>query len=276
MDPPKYDIKGFDFKKATTSEFAEEFFMSLIKKYVLADGDINVKGILKELNTFKENIYHSLQEGERKFLKNGNAKELSAYKFPEREQSVRGTIAWNILNPSNMIELPAKVSLVTLNLITEKDCAPLEKSHPEIYQLIMKYIFNDETGIFVQSKYEDDTIRIVNPRNKKWYESIPKKYRAKYKKLGASEWNDFAEKNLTEEQGHYEYKKQGLQVLAIPSNSLIPEWVRPYIDYTTTINNILSPFNPLLRIFKLPTIEEGKTIGGVNRKSERFSNIIKF
>ena len=91
--------------------------MSLIKKYVLSDGDVNVRRMLKELNDFRENVFHSLQNGEREFLKNGNAKELSAYKFPEREQSIRGVVAWNLLNPSNMIELPAKVSLVTLNLI---------------------------------------------------------------------------------------------------------------------------------------------------------------
>ena len=250
--------------------------MGLLKKYVLADGDINVKGMLRDLQDFKKQILESLNNGERMFLKNGNAKELSAYKFPEREQSIRGVLAWNMLTPDNLIELPSKVSLVTLNLITEEQCLPLKETYPEIYEIIIRDIFNDETGIFVQSKYEDDTIRFVNVKDKKWFEKIPKKYRAKYKKLGPYEWNEFADKNLTEEQGHYEYKKQGLQVLAIPSNALIPEWARPYIDYRTTVNNILSPFNPLLKICKLPTIEEGATIGGVNRKSERFSNIVKF
>lgn len=250
--------------------------MKVIKKRILGDGDINLKGVLRDLKDFKKEVRESLEKGERFFLKNGNAKELSAYKFPEREQSIRGTIAWNILNPDNMIELPSKVSLVTLNLITEKDCEPLKETNPDMYERIINEIFNDETGIFVQKKWEDDTIRFVNVKDKNWFDKIPKKYRTKYKKLGPSAWNDFADDKLTGEIGHYEYKKQGLQVLAIPSNALIPEWIRPYIDYTTTINNIFAPFNPLLEIFKLSTVTEGRTVGGVNRKTEAFSNIVKF
>ena len=158
----------------------------------------------------------------------------------------------------------------------DKKREDLEKDYPEIAEIIYSKIFNDETGMFVTKKYEDDTIRNVNPNDKKWYEKIPKKYRTKYKKLGAKKWNEYAEENLTGEQGHWEYNKKGFQVLAIPSNATIPEWCIPYIDYTTTINNITAPFNPVLEIFKLPTIEEGRSIGGINRKSESFSNIVKF
>ena len=265
----KYKV---DFKKSTTSEYAEKFFMGLLKKYILVDDDINVRGILRDLRGFKDEIRTSIESGETKFLQNGNAKELGAYKNPEREQSIRGVLSWNILNPDNMIELPTRVSLLKLNLIKEEDIEPLRKDYPDLANLIIDKIFNDETGMFVTKKYEDDTIRIVNPKDKTWYEKIPKKYRTKYKKLGPLSWNEYAEENLTDEQGHWEYNKKGLQVLAIPSNVNIPEWCIPYIDYTTTINNITAPFNPVLEIFNLPTIEEGKT----GRKSETFSNIIKF
>ena len=30
IDPPKHDVKGFDFKKASCSEYAEERFMKII------------------------------------------------------------------------------------------------------------------------------------------------------------------------------------------------------------------------------------------------------
>ena len=63
--------------------------MKLLKKYILVDDDINVKGILRELRNFKEEIRSSIESGETKFLQNGNAKELGAYKNPEREQSIR-------------------------------------------------------------------------------------------------------------------------------------------------------------------------------------------
>ena len=56
-----------DFKKATTSEYAEKFFMDLLKKYILIDGDIQVKEIIRELKSFKLEIVESLKRGERTF-----------------------------------------------------------------------------------------------------------------------------------------------------------------------------------------------------------------
>ena len=67
-----------------------------------------------------------------------------------------------------------------------------------------------------------------------------------------------------------------MQVLAIPSNTNIPEWAKPYIDYSTMINNIISPFKPVLEIFGTQFTEEGKSKNGVNRKTDTITNIIKF
>ena len=268
-----------DFKKATTSEYAEKFFMDLLKKYILIDGDIQVKEIIRELKSFKLEIVESLKRGERTFLQDGNAKELAAYKNAEREQSIRGVLAWNILNPDNQIDLPAKVSLVKLNLITERDCEPLMKSHPDIYKKIIDKIFNDTTGMFVTATATGEFV-YVSEKDSKWFEKIPKKYRTNYKKKGPAAWNEFLDSIDLDDPKYMgqqvEIKSRGLQVLAIPSNALIPEWAIPYIDYQATINNIVAPFNPVLKIFKLATLEEGKTISGVNRKSETFSNIVKF
>ena len=79
-----------------------------------------------------------------------------------------------------------------------------------------------------------------------------------------------------EREGYYEYKKRGLQVLAIPSNAKIPDWAMPYIDYDTMVNTIIAPFKPVLEIFNAKFPEIGKTRNGVNRKTATVSNIIKF
>lgn len=292
MNPPKYDIKGFDFKKATCSEYAEEFYMSVLKKYVIDADEINIHKIHYELTQFKEVIRESIRNGERTYLPNGNAKELKAYKAPEQEQSVRGVLAWNILNPDNMIELPSKVSLLKLNIFDEDDIIDLKETNPDIYNTIIDKIFNDTTGIFI-SKKEVPGIDYVNVNDKKWFEKIPNKFRTKYKKLGAKAWNDFVDIMLNDEtmspadikiQEKYkddikpsvEIKKRGMQVIAIPSSATIPEWLQPYIDYSTMINNILAPFVPVLEIFKIQTVEEGKLKKGVNRKTNAFTNVIKF
>lgn len=282
ISPAKYDIKGFDFKKATCSEFAEDFFMSLIKKHIINSEKIEVKEMLQGINEFKIQIKESIQRGERTYLPNASAKEMNAYKNPESEQSVRGVLAWNYLFPENRIDVPTKVSLLKLNIFKEEDIEDLKTTEPEYYNIIIDKIFNDTTGIFVTSKWEFDTIDYVNVNNKEWYNNIPKKYRSKYKKLGPDAWNEFVDKHNESnpfddsDEGHYETKKRGMQVIAIPSNATIPSWLNPYIDYSTMINTILSPFVPVLEIFKEKTVEEGKTINGVNRKTAAITNIIKF
>ena len=282
-NPPKIDTKGFDFKKATTSEYAEKVFNQLIKDYVVTPEHIDVKSLINGLRAFKKEIITSIRNGERKFLPNGNAKEFGAYKEPGREQSVRGVLAWNYLYPDNQIELPAKISLVKMNIFSEEDMEDLERTHPEIYQTIMDKIFNDTTGFFVTSTFIPP-ITYVNPKKKEWYSDIPKKYQTKFKKLGPFEWNKWVDKVMDHEvkvadkerEGYYEYKKRGLQVLAIPSNAKIPEWAMPYIDYDTMVNTIIAPFKPVLEIFNAKFPEIGKTRNGVNRKTATVSNIIKF
>ena len=282
-DPPKIDTKGFDFKKATTSEYAEKVFNQLIKDYVVTPEHVDVKSLINGLRAFKKEIITSIRNGERKFLPNGNAKEFGAYKEPGREQSVRGVLTWNYLYPDNQIELPAKISLVKMNIFSEEDMEDLERTHPEIYQTIMDKIFNDTTGFFVTSTFIPP-ITYVNPKKKEWYSDIPKKYQTKFKKLGPFEWNKWVDKVMDHEvkvadkerEGYYEYKKRGLQVLAIPSNAKIPDWAMPYIDYDTMVNTIIAPFKPVLEIFNAKFPEIGKTRNGVNRKTATVSNIIKF
>ena len=282
-NPPKIDTKGFDFKKATTSEYAEKVFNQLIKDYVVTPEHIDVKSLINGLRAFKKEIITSIRNGERKFLPNGNAKEFGAYKEPGREQSVRGVLTWNYLYPDNQIELPAKISLVKMNIFNEEDMEDLERTHPEIYQTIMDKIFNDTTGFFVTSTFIPP-ITYLNPKKKEWYSDIPKKYQTKFKKLGPFEWNKWVDKVMDHEvkvadkerEGYYEYKKRGLQVLAIPSNAKIPDWAMPYIDYDTMVNTIIAPFKPVLEIFNAKFPEIGKTRNGVNRKTATVSNIIKF
>ena len=275
MNPPKYDIKGFDFKKATCSEDTEEFFMKLIKKYVINCEGIELRGILKELKKFKEDIRDSIKKGEHTYLPKAAAKEIASYKQPASEQSVRGVLTWNMLFPENLIELPTKVSLLKLNIFDEEDIEDLKDTQPEFYNIIIDKIFNDETGMFVTKTYKG--LDYVDVNDPEWYSDLPSKYKTKYKKLGPEEWNKYVDDCINnDEAGYYEIKKRGMQVIAIPSNGKIPEWLDPYIDYSTVINNIIAPFIPVLEIFKSKTIDEGKTRKGVNRKTTAFTNIIKF
>lgn len=279
LNPPKSDVKGFELKKASTSDTAEKVFMNIINKYIINADDINIKGILRDLYKFKNEVITSIRSGETKYLPNLNAKEFVAYKNPATQASVRGVMTWNMLFPEDQIYLPAKVRSLKLNIFNEEDIDDLAKSHPEYYDIIMDKIFNDKTDVFVNVTV-DPGIDYVATNDKKWFEKIPSKYRAKYKKLGAIKWNEFVDecyaKKDVDMEPHTKYKKKGMQIIAIPTNEKIPEWLQPYIDINTIVNDILAPFYPVLKIFKIRTIEEGKTRNGVNRKTNTISNIIKF
>lgn len=236
MNPPKYDIKGFDFVKATTSDKAEKIFKDIIKKHILGPEKPDLKATIRELTKFQNDIRSSIRNRELTYLTLGNAKDLEAYKDPGSEQTVRGVLTWNMLYPDNKIEFPSKVSLLKLNLFKEEDMEPLLRSYPEVYDILYENIFHDTTGIFV----------------------VPKKSPTK------------------SDPNRVLLKQRGVQVLAIPSNAEIPKWCDPFIDYTNMINSIISPFKSVMELFGTAYGEEGKTINGVNRKSMGFTNIIKF
>lgn len=73
-----------------------------------------------------------------------------------------------------------------------------------------------------------------------------------------------------------ELASKGLQVISIPGNEQIPEWLQPYIDYNTVINNIIGQFKGVLDVFGVDCPEVGKSIKSVNRKTKKFSNIVRF
>ena len=275
LDPPKFDVKGFDFKKSTTSEYAEKMYTKIIENRILNSDTLDVVGMSKDISAFRKELEDSIRSGDSKYLPILSAKEWGAYKNPKSMQAVKASTAWNLLYPDSMIEFPSKISNLKLNIFKEEDIADLKDKEPEIYNTIIDKIFNDTTGLYVQKTW-DPGINYVSIKDKDWYNKIPNKYRTKYKKLGPSKWNEFVDTvDLDKESdGKWIYKKIGLQNIGIPLNTEIPEWLQPYIDIDSIINNITEPFVPVLEIFKIRTITVGKSSNG--RKTNKISNIIKF
>lgn len=224
LKKPKYDIKGFDFKKSSTSEDASEFFMHIVKDLILEPDKLDIKKIMVELQRFRGEIRQSLERGESKYLTIGSAKELNAYADPEKLQGIRGALAWNILYPDKAVDLPTKLSILKTNIYSLEMIRSLEKEDPELFNRIKEGIFEDQTGMFVKHN----------------------------KKTGKT-------------------TIEGLSVLGIPRGQMIPDWIKPYIDYTTVINSVLAPFKSVTETFNMPSIEEGRT----GKKTTGFSNIIK-
>ena len=222
LTPPTYDIKGYDFKKASTSDDAADFYLGIVKDKLLDAEVIDVADILQTLKGFRVKIRESLQNGETTYLPMASPKEIGAYVNPNSNQGLRGLFAWNALYPENQISLPAKVAILKTKLTTLKSAEALAVSNPGIYAKLRDKIFGDATGMFV---------KVVNDGE----------------------------------------KIEGLSVIAIPKTESIPDWLLPYIDYTTVINSVLAPFKSVTETFGLPSIEEGPT----ERRSVGFTNIVR-
>lgn len=227
LKPAKTDIKGFDFKKSTTSDDMEKKFTKLAEDYLLYSERVDIPSVQRELRRIEQDILESISNGELKYLPNASAKEIAAYKEPESEQSVRGVITWNYLYPEKPIELPTKVKLLKINMFTEDNIKELKATHPKYYDILMKNIFNDTTGMFVKDKMVSGKLKRV---------------------------------------------VKGAQVLAIPTNERIPEWIDPYIDRTAMVNTIMAPFKSVCELLGIHNV----TVGKPTRKSEKFTNIVNF
>ena len=86
----------------------------------------------------------------------------------------------------------------------------------------------------------------------------------------------FISRKFDKKKNEEQEKVKGLQCIAIPMNESIPEWLDPYIDYNTMVNNIMAPFKSVMELLKIPYVSEGKSRNGISRKTNKLSNIIVF
>lgn len=230
LKKPKQDIKGFEIMKSVVATETSTMYKRLIKQYFLDSPTPMVRECMQELIAFKDEVVNSIASGETRFLPVESCKDLDSFADPGSQPSVRGSIIWNALYPDAAIEYPSKCPMLKMAIYKESDIDKLSKTDPDIYNTIIRVVFNDDTGIYVSTK---------------------------------------------KERGKEIVSKKGMTYLAIPANAKIPAWCTPYIDYTSLVNTVLAPFNPILEIFGIPAFTEGKSTGGM-KQTERFSNIIKF
>jgi hypothetical protein len=64
------------------------------------------------------------------------------------------------------------------------------------------------------------------------------------------------------------FKDKGVQVIALPRNvDSIPEWLLPFVDYNTIVNDNISRFYSVLESLGVETMKAGKM--------QYYSNILK-
>lgn len=142
--PEKLEIKGHDFIKSSSTEDTRSFYEAIIREKILRPGTPDLKGILNDLETLEDRVVTSLKKGEKSYLTPSSVKEEVAYKDAMREQGFRAVCNWNYLYPDMQLELPVKVDLVKLKLSTEEAAHRIKKYDADMYENVMKNIFNNK------------------------------------------------------------------------------------------------------------------------------------
>lgn len=153
INPPKPDVKGHDFRKAGTSPNTEEKLKDIINKCILMPSvdPVDVSRMNSLLFQFEKDIIESLKNGKRTYLPRVKCKPEDAYGDDRYSRAaVIGPILWNVLYPTDALELPDKLDMVHLTIPNLKVLEPLKKTHPKIYEKFDKYIFNGPIKRFSQ------------------------------------------------------------------------------------------------------------------------------
>ena len=142
----KREVKGLDHMKSECNEFTRNFITKLMNDELLEKptDDIIVKNVVNGTRKLAEEVRHSLEKGEKTFLTPKKCKEAAAYKNCWSEQSYRGAYAWNMLYPDMGIEFPDTVDIVNLNIHKLEDISDLEKTDPNMYKKIKRFIFESK------------------------------------------------------------------------------------------------------------------------------------
>lgn len=108
------DIKGMDFKKATTNAYLKNIYTEISLNELLNVENINSAKIFKRMIELKKEIEDGIRSGDRRFFKQLVVKLPKHYKNPYSTQGVTATMLWNTLCPDLQIAIPGEIYVVPI------------------------------------------------------------------------------------------------------------------------------------------------------------------
>lgn len=163
---PEMDVKGIDFMKSTTKEATKKAMIDITHDEIMMKDEISVPAVFGRLEELQSKIIENLASGAKDFLIPISVKEIEAYKEPFSNQGIKAIHIWNIAQPNETIELPAKVDMVKVNIKKEDDLLPVRDVDEEVYNRLVKGIFHGP----IEKIREKGTNVIAVPQN---YETVP-------------------------------------------------------------------------------------------------------
>lgn len=169
------EIKGFDFKKATTKAFVTDYFTQICLDDILRVDEINLDVIYLKLIALREDINKSIDNGENKYYKQADVKIMDHYKKPYSQQGIRGILLWNTLNPIHMMELPTDVDIIPIidlggktkktkngvEYVNKKNLDWFKSKYPEAYDRLKHEILDNPNPLISSASFNV----IAKPKN---------------------------------------------------------------------------------------------------------------
>jgi len=149
LDPPKRDIKGFDFIKISSApESIRNKIEDILFDYIVTENN-DIAKALKEFIKLEEYIREALLGGSRELLSQAKVSTIDSYKDPMGTGQFKATVIWNTLYPEEEIILPNSVNLIKINIKSAKDIAKVALSDRAMFDKILELLQDPKmkTGI---------------------------------------------------------------------------------------------------------------------------------
>lgn len=233
----KADIKGFDFKKATTKEFLRDYYTYLCEEYILRSDKINVSELYRILLRFRDEMKEEILNGDTKFYKQASVKAIENYKTPWSTQGVVAVHVWNTFNPDYMMELP-----VDCNIVPIKEFTAMKRS-------VVNQVGNKKETSHVYNFYENKNVVWLQEKYPSYFEL-------------------FREQII--ESPNPDIRKMSIKYMAVPKNDEIPlpAFFKDIVNVEKILVDAQSLFSPLMESLGLRTQR-------VNSTTAYLSNIVK-
>ena len=114
----------------------------IVEKRILEPKEVDIPGILRDLDAIESDIYTSIKNRERKYLLRMNCKVREAYKNPESMGQHLSVLAWNTIYPEQEIMLPDKLDVVLVKIPNAEAIADMKLKYPYEYDRITRLLLN--------------------------------------------------------------------------------------------------------------------------------------
>ena len=153
------DIKGMDaFVKSTSNPITQEHLKKILYDDILDSESIDIVRVLKDINKVEQEIFDSINAGEKKYYKPAQVKAVSTYENPMRIQGIVASYAYNALHEegTEALDLTTRnpIDIVKVD-INSKNIDKNRDTFPEVY--------NKAIALLKTKQYSDGIDAIAIP-----------------------------------------------------------------------------------------------------------------